>query len=122
MLLWSVRRTFANSFHSGYAIRVIIRAVHHRFSVTERSVGDRLVPGGIQMTKEAQRVATDVPSVDAITPYDETHFDMYVRILDASERPQHRVWLDRDGRLLPDSKHDLEAMVSKEPRLLALCL
>ncbi len=36
------------------------------------------------MTKEAQRVATDVPSVDAITPYDEAHFDIYVRILDAS--------------------------------------
>lgn len=35
------------------------------------------------MTKEAQHVATDVPSVDAITPYDEAHFDMYVRILDA---------------------------------------
>jgi hypothetical protein len=37
------------------------------------------------MTKEEQRVATDVPSVDAITPYDEAHFEMYVRILDASE-------------------------------------
>ena len=37
------------------------------------------------MTKEAQHVATDVPSIDAITPYDEAHFDMYVRILDASE-------------------------------------
>jgi len=36
------------------------------------------------MTKEEQRVATDVPSVDAITPYDEAHFEMYVRILDAS--------------------------------------
>jgi hypothetical protein len=36
------------------------------------------------MTKAEQRVATDVPSVDAITPYDEAHFDLYVRILDAS--------------------------------------
>lgn len=36
------------------------------------------------MTKEAQHVATDVPSVDAITPYDEAHFALYVRILDAS--------------------------------------
>ena len=36
------------------------------------------------MTKEAQRVATDVPSVDGITPYDEAHFDVYVRILDAN--------------------------------------
>jgi hypothetical protein len=36
------------------------------------------------MTKEEQHVATDVPSVDAITPYDEAHFEMYVRILDAS--------------------------------------
>ena len=37
------------------------------------------------MTKQEQGVATDVPAVDAITPYDEAHFDMYVRILDASE-------------------------------------
>jgi hypothetical protein len=36
------------------------------------------------MTKEEQGVATDVPSVDAITPYDEAHFEMYVRILDAN--------------------------------------
>lgn len=36
------------------------------------------------MTREEQGVATDVPSVDAITPYDEAHFDLYVRILDAS--------------------------------------
>jgi len=36
------------------------------------------------MTKEEQGVASDVPSVDAITPYDEAHFEMYVRILDAS--------------------------------------
>jgi hypothetical protein len=36
------------------------------------------------MTKEEQGVATDAPSADAITPYDEAHFDMYVRILDAS--------------------------------------
>jgi hypothetical protein len=35
------------------------------------------------MTKDGQRIATDVPSVDAITPYDEAHFDLYVRILDA---------------------------------------
>ena len=37
------------------------------------------------MTKEDQRVDADVPSVDAITPYDEAHFEMYVRILDASD-------------------------------------
>ena len=36
------------------------------------------------MTKEEQGAATDVPSVDAILPYDEAHFEMYVRILDAS--------------------------------------
>lgn len=35
------------------------------------------------MTKEEEGVATEVPSVDAITPYDEAHFEMYVRILDA---------------------------------------
>ena len=43
-----------------------------------------MVPESVPMTKEEQRVAIDVPSVDAITPYDEAHFDMYVRILDAS--------------------------------------
>lgn len=37
------------------------------------------------MTKEGQPVATDVPTVDAITPYDEAHFEIYIRILDASE-------------------------------------
>ena len=36
------------------------------------------------MTKEEQGVATEVPAVDAITPYDEAHFEVYVRILDAS--------------------------------------
>ena len=75
---------FANSFHSGFAIRVIIRAVHRRFSFKQRSDGDRMVPESVHMTKQEQRVATDVPSVDAITPYDEAHFEMYVRILDAS--------------------------------------
>ena len=43
-----------------------------------------MVPGGVHMSKEAQHGATDVASVDAITPYDEAHFEMYVRILDAS--------------------------------------
>lgn len=44
-----------------------------------------MVPGGVRMSKEEPRIATDVPSADAITPYDEAHFAMYVRILDASE-------------------------------------
>ena len=36
------------------------------------------------MAKDRQPVATDVPTADAITPYDEAHFGMYLRILDAS--------------------------------------
>ena len=36
------------------------------------------------MTGHEPDVQTDVPVVDAITPYDEAHFAVYVRILDAS--------------------------------------
>lgn len=36
------------------------------------------------MASVEQRVVTDAPSVDAITPYDEAHFEIYVRILDAT--------------------------------------
>jgi hypothetical protein len=36
------------------------------------------------MTQHGPCIATDAPAVDAITPYDEAHFHLYVRILDAS--------------------------------------
>jgi len=36
------------------------------------------------MTGQGPSTETEAPSVDAITPYDEAHFDIYVRILDAS--------------------------------------
>ncbi len=36
------------------------------------------------MTGQERRTETEAPSVDAITPYDEAHFEIYVRILDAS--------------------------------------
>lgn len=36
------------------------------------------------MTGQGPRTETEAPSVDAITPYDEAHFDIYARILDAS--------------------------------------
>lgn len=36
------------------------------------------------MTGQEQSTETEAPAVDAITPYDEAHFDIYVRILDAS--------------------------------------
>ena len=36
------------------------------------------------MTGHEQSIEADVPWADAITPYDEAHFALYVRILDAS--------------------------------------
>jgi hypothetical protein len=36
------------------------------------------------MTGNDQCIETEVPWADAITPYDEAHFEVYVRILDAS--------------------------------------
>lgn len=36
------------------------------------------------MTAQAPRIETEAPAVEAITPYDEAHFEIYVRILDAS--------------------------------------
>ncbi|MEZ5831647.1 MAG: hypothetical protein R3D05_10745 [Dongiaceae bacterium] len=36
------------------------------------------------MTGHQPDVQTDVPMVDGITPYDEAHFEIYIRILDAS--------------------------------------
>jgi hypothetical protein len=35
------------------------------------------------MTGEEQIIATEAPTIDAITPYDEAHFESYIRILDA---------------------------------------
>jgi hypothetical protein len=39
---------------------------------------------GRAMTGQAPSTRTEAPAVDAITPYDEAHFEIYVRILDAS--------------------------------------
>ncbi|MCP1201088.1 DNA -binding domain-containing protein [Notoacmeibacter sp. MSK16QG-6] len=62
------------------------------------------------MTKQSQSVADEVPWSDRITPYDEAHFAIYIRLLDAESegadwREVARIVLGRDPSTHPEQTH-----------------